>query len=100
MVLISESWMAPAKPDKPYMRVVDSPDRKEFLTAAACSKDGEPILLRAEILRDNKMVKLGETHEEFGGAHFAFAPLYEVWRKSIPAQWIGMRTGADEAKKE
>jgi hypothetical protein len=99
-VLISESWSAPANPDKPYMRAVDSPDRKEFLTATAVSKDGEPILLRAEILRDGKTVKLDETREEFGGAHFAFAPLYEVWKKAIPAQWGDMPTGVDGAEQK
>jgi hypothetical protein len=96
-ILISESWCAPANPDKPYMRAADSPDRKEFLTATAVSKDGEPIMLRAEILRDGKTVRLGETLEEFGGAHFAFAPLYEVWEKPIPAQWGPLPTGVDGA---
>lgn len=94
-ILISESWSAPANPDKPYMRAADSPDRKEFLTATSVSKDGEPIMLRAEILRDGKTVRLGETREEFGGAHFAFAPLYEVWKKPIPAQWGPLSTGVD-----
>lgn len=96
-VLISESWSAPANPDKPYMRAADSPDRKEFLTATAVSKDGDPIMLRAEILRDGKTVKLGETLEEFGGAHFAFAPLYEVWKKAVPAYWVDMAKGGDGA---
>jgi hypothetical protein len=94
-ILISESWSAPANPDKPYTRAVDSPDRKEFLTATAVSKDGEPIMLLAEILRDGKTTKLDETREEFGGAHYAFAPLYEVWKKPIPAQWGYMPTGID-----
>ncbi|MCR4269145.1 hypothetical protein [Nitratireductor sp. ZSWI3] len=100
VVLISESWSAPANPDKPYMRAVDSPDRKEFLTATAVSRDGEPILLRAEILRDGKKVKLDETREEFDGAHFIFAPLYEVWKKPIPVQWGDMPTGIDRAEQK
>jgi hypothetical protein len=99
-VLIGESWSAPANPDKPYMRAIDSPDRKEFLTATAVSKDGEPIMLSAEIVRDGKTVKLDETREEFGGAHFVFAPLYEVWKKPIPAQWGDMFTGVDRAEQK
>jgi len=86
-VLISESWRAPADPANPYMRAADSPARKEILTATAVSKDGEPLMLSAEILREGKKVTLGETGEEANGAHFAFAPLYKAWKKKIPAHW-------------
>jgi hypothetical protein len=98
-ILISESWSAPADPAKPYMRAVDSPARKEFLTATAVSKNGEPLMLRAEILREGKKVTLDETSEEAGGAHFAFAPLYQVWKKGIPAHWTAMPMGVDGGKK-
>lgn len=99
-ILIGESWSAPADPAKPYLRAVDSPARKEFLTATAVSKDGEPLMLRAEILRAGKKVMLDETAEEHGGAHFAFAPLYEVWKKPIPAQWRDMPAAADGGEQE
>jgi hypothetical protein len=99
-VLISESWSAPADPSKPYMRAVDSPARKEFLTATAVSKDGEPLTLMAEIIREGKKVTLDETREEIGGAHFAFAQLYEVWKKDRPADWEGVPMGVDGGKKE
>lgn len=86
-ILISEGWSAALDPEKPYLRAVDSPSRKEFLSATVVSKDGDPLHLHAEILRDDKTAKLGETLEEVGGAHFAFAPLYEVWKKNIPPHW-------------
>lgn len=97
-VLISESWSAPADPAKPYMRAVDSPARKEFLTATAVSKDGEPLMLSAEIVREGKRVQLGETQEEADGAHFAFAPLYGVWKKKIPAHWDAASMGGGGKK--
>jgi hypothetical protein len=99
-VLISEMWSAPADPEKPYMRAVDSPARKEFLTATAVSRDGEPLMLRAEILREGTSVTLAETGEEVGGAHFAFASLYEVWGKTIPAHWGVAPKGADGAEEQ
>lgn len=98
-VLISESWSAPADSAKPYMRAVDSPARKEFLTATAVSKDAEPLMLRAEILREGKKVTLDETSEEASGAHFAFAPLYEIWKKEIPVHWGAVPTGMGGDKK-
>jgi hypothetical protein len=99
-IMISETWSAPANPAKPYMRAVDSPDRKELLTATAVSKDGDPLHLSAEILRNEKKVTLADTIEQLGGAHFAFAPLYEVWKKPIPKQWGEMPTAVDGAEQK
>lgn len=99
-VLLSETWSAPANHDKPYMRAVDSPERRELLTATAVSKVGDPLQLQAEILRDDKNVKLAETVEQVGGAHFAFAPLYEIWKRPIPTDWGELPTGTDETGKE
>ena len=62
------------------------------MTATAVSKDGDPIHLSAEILRDDKNVMLADTIEHDGGAHFAFAPLYEVWKKPIPENWGELST--------
>ena len=57
-------------------------------------------MVRAEILRDGKTVKLDEPREELGGAHFPFAPLYEVWKKPISAQWVYMPTRIDGAEQK
>ncbi|MGI4880689.1 MAG: hypothetical protein ACRYG4_24760 [Janthinobacterium lividum] len=99
-VLLSETWSAPANIEKPYMRAVDSPDRRELLTATTVSKDGDPLHLSAEILRDDKKVRLADTVEYAGGAHFAFAPLYEVWKKPIPENWGELPKGSDGVRKE
>jgi hypothetical protein len=99
-VMISETWSAPANPANPYMRAVDSPDRKELLTATAVSKDGDPIYLSAEILRDGKKFTLADTIEHTNGAHFAFAPLYEVWKKPIPDHWGELPKGTDGVREE
>lgn len=99
-VLLSETWSAPADPAKPYMRAVDSPDRIELLTATTVSKDGDPLHLSAEILRDDRNVRLADTIEQAGGAHFAFAPLYEVWKKPIPENWGELPTGTDGVRNE
>lgn len=99
-VLLSETWSAPADPAKPFMRAVDSPDRRELLTATAVSKSGDPLHLSAEIRRDGENVRLANTVEHLGGAHFAFAPLYEVWKKPIPEEWGELPTGTDRVGKE
>lgn len=99
VILISESWSAPADPVKPYMRAAESPHRREFLTATIVSKAGEPLYLAAEIQREKTKVSLSETHEHIGGAHYAFAPFYEVWGKKIPAMWISSARTADSTLK-
>lgn len=99
-VVISETWSAPANPAMPYMRAVDSPDRREQLTAIAVSKDGDPLHLSAEILRDDNNVRLADTVEQAGGAQFAFASLYEVWKKPIPESWGELPKGTDGVEKE
>lgn len=103
VILIGESWRARADPAKPYLRPVDSPSRQEFLSATAVSKDGEPLMLSAQILRTGKKgkkVKLAKTIQETRGAHFAFAPFYQVWKKEIPAHWSDIATGADGSRQE
>jgi hypothetical protein len=99
-VMISETWSAPANPANPYMRAVDSPGRKELLTAFAASKVDEPINLSAEILRDGKKFTLADTIEHTNGAHFDFAPLYKVWKKPIPDHWDELPKGTDSVRKE
>lgn len=94
-VLISEAWSSPANPDNPYMRPVDSNERIEFLMATAVSKKGEPLQLTAKISRKGKNVVLEDTVENFEGAHFAFAPLYEVWKKPIPESWNKLHSETD-----
>lgn len=87
-ILISESWGAVADPEKPYMRASEAKDREELLTATMVRKNGEPLHLSAKFQREGKALKLGETEELRGGAHFDFAPLYEVWGKTIPDSWM------------
>lgn len=98
VILISESWSAPVDPAKPYMRASDSPQRREFLTATAVMKAGEPLHLAAEILRDRKKVHLGETTEHIGGSHYVFAPIYEAWGKKIPAAWVSTGRSAESTE--
>lgn len=83
VILISESWMTSVNPSKLYMCAADSPNREEFLTATAISKKAPPLMLQARILRSGKKARLGQTHEEIGGIHFAFAPLYKIWRTPL-----------------
>lgn len=87
VILISETWSAPADPKKPFMRAADSPQRVELLTCTLVPREGEPLSLSAEIIRQAGKVQLGETTEDVGGAHFAFAPVYEQWGKPIPTAW-------------
>jgi hypothetical protein len=99
VILISESWSAPADPSKPMMRAIDSPNRRELLTGTVVSTATEPLDLAAEIKRNGKAVTLDATVEARGGAHFAFAPVYEVWGKALPAGWAS-GTMSDGARKE
>jgi len=99
-ILIGESWSAPADPSKPYMRAVDSPNRREFLAATVVSKSGEPLHLEAEILRAGQNISLGETREHVGGSHYAFAPFYEVWGREIPVDWMSDGRTSDSTRRK
>lgn len=89
VILLGETWSAPAAPSMPMMRAVDSPHRIELLTGTVVTKAGEPLQLNAEIKRNGKTVRLDATYELRGGAQFAFAPVYEAWGRSLPAEWTG-----------
>ena len=86
-VLVSEAWSAPFDPSRPYQRPADSPVREEHLVATLARAEGEPIQLRARIIRDGDSVSLDETQTTDGGRHFAFAPLYKAWGRPIPDEW-------------
>lgn len=93
VILIAESWAPPADPKRPMMRAVDSPERKEMLSATLVSKTGEPTMLSAEIRRQSELATLAPIVEQQGGAHFAFAPIYEAWGRPIPDEWTGCNKG-------
>jgi hypothetical protein len=99
-VVISEAWTAPFDPANPYMRAVDSPKRRELLTATVVSKSGEPLYLAAEILRDGDKVSLGPTTEHVSTQQYAFAPFYEVWGKPIPPEWTSSGRTSDSTEEK
>ncbi|MEH0195817.1 hypothetical protein V7S57_08775 [Caulobacter sp. CCNWLY153] len=88
VIMISESWSAPYNPAKPMRRAADAPDKIELLTGTLVTKVGEPLYLVAQIRRDGRAVKLDTTVERQGGSHYLFAPVYEVWGKPVPKEWI------------
>ena len=90
VILISEAWRAKHDPARPYLRPADAPDREELLGATLVRKEGVPIQLSAKFNRIDGAVKLEETVEERDGAHFMYAPLYEVWDRPVPKEWIEM----------
>jgi len=63
-----------------------------MLSATLVTKTGEPLHLSTEIRWQGKVPTLTPTVEHQGGAHFMFAPIYEVWGKAIPAK-LGRRCG-------
>jgi len=87
-ILLGEVWMAPFDSKHPYRRSVDSPDRQEALVAKLITKNAEPKQISAIIHRDGKTVKLDKSIEQTGGAHYMFAPFYEVWGRKIPQDWL------------
>lgn len=87
VILMGEAWAAPFAQDKPYMRAVDAEGKIEILMATLVQKDGTPTQRSAEMKRDGSKLTLGETQTQTNGAHFMFAPIYEVWGKAIPAEW-------------
>lgn len=91
VIMIGEIWSAKADPSRPYMRAADAPDREEFLVATLVRKEGEPVSLMAKFKRGRfakRKVTLEETVESRDGAYFQFAPLYEVWGRAIPQEWL------------
>jgi hypothetical protein len=97
VILTSEIWRAKFDPQNPYRRAVDSSDRNEALISTLVSKTGDPIQYFAEIYRKAGKVDLSETKVLRGGAQFTFGPVYEVWEKAIPDEWLKMPSGGDSS---
>jgi len=95
IILTAEVWSAPFDPQNPYRRAVDAPDRREALASTLVTKNGDPLQYWADILRDGEKVGLSETQVLRGGAQFTFGPVYEVWGKSIPAEWLKVQSEQD-----
>jgi hypothetical protein len=87
VILIGEGWRAVFDADKPYMRAADARDRVEVLHAVLVRRNGEPIELFADFLRQGDQVKLGDTQTVRGGQHYMFAPIYEAWGRTLPSDW-------------
>ncbi len=96
-ILIGEVWRAPFDSQHPYQRSVDAPDRQEALVATLVTKEGGPRQISATIHRDGDTVQLEKSAEQDGGAHYMFAPFYEVWERPIPEEWY--RATADAVDK-
>ncbi|MDM9647115.1 hypothetical protein [Rhizobium sp. S163] len=88
IILTSEVWTALFDDQHPYRRAVDAPDKREALTSSLVSKAGDPLQCWADIRREGQIVELSETHVLQGTALYAFSPIYEVWGKAIPEDWL------------
>ena len=95
VAIVGEAWSAPAEEGKRYMRAADSTKREEVLLATLASATSDPIQLHARIIREGSAAKLGETVTTEGGRHYAFAPLYEIWGRAIPPDWVHQSTLSD-----
>ncbi|WP_326999163.1 hypothetical protein [Comamonas testosteroni] len=88
VIILSEIWTALYDSKNPYRRVVDAPERREFLSAVLVTKTGDPVQLLAMITREGDSVSLGETIRILDQAQIAFAPIYAAWGRDIPESWI------------
>ena len=90
VIALAEAWIAPANSLNPYQHAVDLPVRREALTATLVVKHGPPIRFTAIIRRDDASPKLEETRIDRDPILFSFAPVYEVWGRPIPDQWMSV----------
>lgn len=97
VILLGEIWTAPYDKEHPYRRPLDAPTRHEALQGTLVAKTSSPKQLFAKITRANEQVELGMTEERDGGAQFMFAPIYKVWGKPIPEDWLKATDGVDTA---
>lgn len=96
VIVIGEVWSARFDASKPYRRAVDSPEKDEFLTGTLVSKFGEPIHLRAKIIRNHSTVTLAETEISRDQAQIAFSPIYLAWGREIPTAWLNILKNQDQ----
>ncbi len=99
VVALGEAWIATPEELGPYERPAESAKRKEILYASLVTKDGEPVDWWAVIQRGDK-VKLGDTGRLKPEALFVFAPIYQVWGKPIPEDWIRVEAEFDRKTRE
>jgi len=88
IIALGEVWIAPADALSPYQRPIDSAAREEALTALLVTKSGNPIQLSAIIQREAGELTLAKTEHDFSPAVFSFAPVYGVWGRAIPEEWL------------
>lgn len=88
VMLIGESWIAPPEKVGEWQFPVDVPDRGEALTLTLVTKEAEPVDFEAVIHREGSTVHLDDTKIGKGAAVYAFMPIYQVWKKPIPLEWL------------
>jgi hypothetical protein len=94
VIMIGETWLAPADALKPYERRADYAAGKEGLTLHMVSKAGESLDWIAEITCDGDKVLLGETQVATGAAPFEFAPFLQEWGSPVPQSWMKQAAAA------
>ena len=88
VISIGEAWQASPDPTSPFLRPQNAQVRSEWLVGILVSRKADPVMLRAEIVRERHGVALKDTEKITGSAHFMFAPIYKVWGKPIPGHWL------------
>lgn len=88
VIVLGEIWSSPYDSKNPYRRAADAPNRSEYLSGSLVTKTGDAVQLLALIKREGNTVTVGETFELRNQAQISFAPIYAVWKRAIPSDWI------------
>jgi hypothetical protein len=82
IVIVGEAWGAPFYPEHPRP-AVESPERREVLTATLASRLEEDVWLQAEIVRSPQSLALGKTERLTNRIAPYLAPIYRVWGRAL-----------------
>lgn len=86
MIVIAESWMAPADDAKSYQTASESQERREVISVVGADMNGDKVSMMCPFERDDGKIILGETYSDFLDEVNFLQPIHRVWSR-LNDQW-------------
>lgn len=86
VIVIAESWMAPADDVKSYQTASESQERREVISVVGADMNGDEVSMMCPFERDGDKIILGETYSDFLDEVNFLQPIHRVWSR-LNDQW-------------
>jgi len=81
VMVIAESWMAPADDTKPYQTASDLPERREVISVVGADMSGDKVSIMCPFERVDGDIIFGETYSDYIEEINFLQPVYRVWNR-------------------